>query len=223
MVKNNILIYVFILIFTGCVQKHNDIYGIFPKNSSLKLDLLRSSQLILNTDNGWVILYDLDKSLKDGEFNPHLLFYDKKNNLKSSCYFLSGDILKYENNTIYANINNYRKQRRSAYRNDLPDNIKIEYLNNKEENPAVTSREIGEIDSLIYYKESNTFDFVINNDSLSDIYKDIPLYKVHFNYWQNNVRIKEIDKDNWIILNNFQISKEQIDSFFKNVILNSSN
>nr|WP_298000878.1 hypothetical protein [uncultured Flavobacterium sp.] len=223
MVKNSILIFVLILgLLTSCVQKHNDIYEVFPQGSSLNIDLLRTSQLFLLTDNGWVVLYDLDKTLKDGEYNPHLLFYDKNNNLISSSYFLSEDILKYENNIVYANINSYRKKRKSAYRNDLPNGIKIKYLNNEEENPAITSRTIGIIDSLIYYKENNTIDFVMSNDSLSNVYKSIPLYKIHFNYWSRNINLIEIDNEGWIILNDFEISKEQIDNFFINKILNNN-
>lgn len=222
MVKNNLLFLLCTIMFISCVQKKNDVYETFAKGSSLNIDLLRTSELLLKSNNNLIVLYDLDKSLHEGEYNPHLLFYDNQNKLLSASYFLSGDIYKYKNNTIYAYANKYRKERKRAYRNELPDNIKIEYLNNEEKEHAATSRKIGTIDSLIYYKENKTVDFIMSNDSLSNVYKNIPLYKIHFNYWSNNISIIEIDNDDWIILNDFEISQKQLDYFFINEILNTN-
>src|SRR5690554_2384041 len=116
MVKSNLFVIVIVVFFISCTQKRNDIYEIIPKESPLDIDFLRSSEMVFKLENGWTVLYDLDKSLKNGEYNPHLLFYDEENHLTSASYFLSEDIINYEDNTIYAYINDYRKQRKSAYR-----------------------------------------------------------------------------------------------------------
>lgn len=219
MVKSNLFVIVIVVFFISCTQKRNDIYEIIPKESPLDIDFLRSSEMVFKLENGWTVLYDLDKSLKNGEYNPHLLFYDEENHLTSASYFLSEDIINYEDNTIYAYINDYRKQRKSAYRNDIPNNIEIKYFNYKSERPKITSRKLGVIDSLIYNSKDYSVSFIMENDSLSHMYKKIPLYKIHFNYWMNNLSIREVDKDSWIIVNYFFISKEQIDYFYKETVL----
>lgn len=166
-IKNNIISFLCVpFLLVACISTDNDIYKKIPKGSSLDIEKIKASEAIFKTNFGFVLIYNLVEK-GDDEYNPHLLFFDRKNRLISASYFLSEDVYDYQNNVITAYLNEHRLQRHTAFRNEVPEGIIINYKDYTFSYPSSKNVYKGVLDSLSYNKKNNTVDFFFKRFNLS--------------------------------------------------------
>lgn len=120
-----IIAFIFLHIVWGCKNENTSVYDVIQKESKLTEEILFNSKRIMHYKD-WLILVMVIEN--DNElYNPYLIFYDKKLNMKSAAY-LPGDIISINDKEIVVSKNPVRYKRKSQYVNDLPLDVNIKYI-----------------------------------------------------------------------------------------------
>jgi hypothetical protein len=219
LIQKNRLYLIFICLFlNSCIADKYDVYEKVPKDSLIDIDLIRESESIFKTDFGIVLMYNL-KEKGDDEYNPHLLFFDKNSKLTSACYFLSENIYNYNENVIYSYLNDYRKQRESRFRSDIPVGIDIKYIKYSFSEPSSRYIDVGTLNNIKYDKNNNSVNFSLKNtNSKESKYENIPLYKLTYNYKEEEIIINDTYNNEDRVFQVFKVKKELLDTFFKELL-----
>ncbi len=204
--------FVFIL-FCSCVNEKFDIYEKVPKGTLLNINLIKESNALFKSKSGIILMYNFTEEYSE-EFNPHLMFFDDKK-LIASSYFISENVYDYKDNEIIAYLNNNRLKRKGIYREDLPKGFKISYKEYKVDFPHGSTSKEGVIENIKYNSSNNTVDFILKGESIS---KNIPLYKITYNYNKEEITVNDTYEDEVREGKVFKVSSQILDAYFKNFL-----
>lgn len=210
---NKLYFIIFFVLFNFCTVEKFDIYEKVPKGTLLNIELIRSSNMIFKSKLGVILMYNLTEKYSE-EFNPHLMFFEDKK-LVSSSYFFSENIYDYKDNEITAYLNDNRLKRKNIYRTDLPEGFKINYKRYKVNFPHGSQLKQGVIESIKYNSSNNTADFILKGENIK---KNIPLYKITYNYNKEEMIINNTYDDEIRESEIFKVSHKILDAYFKNFL-----
>lgn len=168
--------------------------------------------MLFKTNQGIALMYDFTEEYSD-EFNPHLLFF-KDRKLLASSYFVSENIYDYRDDTIIAYLNENRLKRQNIYRNDVPKDLRIEYIKYDTDYPHGANTEEGFV-SKIKYNKNETITLVLKDGST---YDNIPLWKITYDYKREKIFINSTYSAKIRKSKVFIVSKNILDNYFDNFI-----
>lgn len=215
--KLYLILILILVVCNSCISDKNDIYINIPKNTSLSIRLLRESNCIFKMKTGRVLIYNLENDDDVEEYNPHLLFFDNHYKLQSASYFFSEDIFFVKNNVITAYLNDYRSQRKGRFRNDIPKELKVDYKKYRYQDPSSIGIDKGKVINLKYHINEDTVDFTYL-DSLKKQLKNVPLYKITYNYNNGEIIINNTYKSEMRESQVFKIDRKKLDLLFKDIL-----
>jgi hypothetical protein len=198
------------LLFSSCVNEKFDIYQKVPKGTLLDMNLIKESNALFKSKSRVILMYDFTEKYSE-EFNPHLMFFDDKK-LVSSSYFLSENVYDYKENEVTAYLNNNRLKRKGIYRTDLPEGFKINYKKYKVDFPHGSISKQGVLENIEYNSSNNTVDFILKGGNIN---KNIPLYKITYNYNKEEITINNTYEDETREGEVFKVSTQILDAYFK--------
>jgi len=226
----------FIGFLSSCISKQNDIYNYVEKGTSIDVDLLKKAkQLIVNnTNNDVIILFDISQN--ELTSNLHLLFFDNKLIFYGACYYPAEKVDSISNNVIYGVLNKHRYNRKSWFRDNLPVNYKISFIDINNSSAHTSNKIIKKIEvqsnsiKLYVLKSENLFDGLRWDKSKPNLnylnhfsIKDTIIYNLSdlcFNYNDFNISSRQITKQGHLVWDKMIISDiSNFNKFYEDLLL----